>query len=266
MTSNDIAYTTILHAARKRLKISCNEYCVADFINWAAFNPKNKSGWCYASQEKIGDTLGLSRKTVNEIVSRLVFLGLVERGEVQPLVRTTFRWMDAVSPQVQNNNITAGNGQKDGQEVGLQGVTEGYSVSNERLQGGVTKGYSESNERLHNNNNTNKDINRDREETATPPATPPVLGVIEKKENGELTAKKDEFYSLLQAYRQNNPGKYPKDLYTQFFNYWTEESADGKMIRKEKEKFFNLGGRLASFWRKCSEDERTKMWKAMINQ
>ena len=57
-----LGYTTILHEPRLTLKITCNEYCLADTVYNLSTNPLAPvSGWCSASQAMLGFALGVSR-------------------------------------------------------------------------------------------------------------------------------------------------------------------------------------------------------------
>lgn len=93
LRDGDLIYTTIMHGARKKLSLTCNEYCVADTIYHLSNNPSNKYGnWCYASKETIGEILGLSKQTVHKIVKKLLDEGLIEKHPITRHLKATERW------------------------------------------------------------------------------------------------------------------------------------------------------------------------------
>jgi len=55
-----------------------------------------------------------------------------------------------------------------------------------------------------------------------------------------------QFHTDLKTYREKNPGKYEDSLYADFFAYWTEPSADGRTVRIQGEKFFDIAKRLST--------------------
>lgn len=90
-------YTTILHRVRIELDISCNEYCVADIIFSLSNNPDAKiSGWCFATKETIANFLGISKRTIHEIINRLIEKGLVEKDPESKYLKTTSLWYQSV--------------------------------------------------------------------------------------------------------------------------------------------------------------------------
>ena len=88
-------FTIVNHRARTRLKLSLNEFCVADSIYHLSNNPKNKrNGWCYMSQTTMGQIFGLSKKSIIEIEKRLKNKGLIEKDGQSK--RTTEKWYNNV--------------------------------------------------------------------------------------------------------------------------------------------------------------------------
>ena len=90
-------YTTVLHAVRKQHELSCNEYCIADMIFHLSANPKAPvQGWCNQSRNKMADEMGLSRRTVIDIINTLAEKKLIERNEAD-FLRTTSLWYDSIT-------------------------------------------------------------------------------------------------------------------------------------------------------------------------
>lgn len=91
-----IIYTTIIHAARIKLGITVNEYCVADSIHKLSHNPKNATNWCYASKKTLADALGLTERTTFAIISKLIEKKIIEQNPDTHHLKTTDLWYDTV--------------------------------------------------------------------------------------------------------------------------------------------------------------------------
>ena len=89
-------YTLVLHSARKSLKITINEYVLADSIHKLSSNRSTVPGWCYASKEHLGKTLGFSRRSIHNMLNSLEKKGLVETNPENGHLRTTEAWRGAV--------------------------------------------------------------------------------------------------------------------------------------------------------------------------
>lgn len=134
----ELNYTTINHAARKKLGISLNEYVLCDSIYHLANNPTSAvPGWCYASKNTLADNLDLDRSTVIRSINRLIERGLLLRDESTSYLKTTQIWFEEVlltksgkTPQNVRDNF-------------LQGVAKRHRVSQNATSGKTP----------HNNNN-----------------------------------------------------------------------------------------------------------------
>jgi len=129
-----LKYTIILHEVRTVLELSLAEYCVADCIYHLSHNPNSDViGWCYASKEKLGNFLNLSRQSIHTIIGTLVEKGLIEKNSETKYLRTTQSWYDNVI-------------------LNRQGVKKLYTEESRNVT-------QDSKETLHNNNiDNNKDI------------------------------------------------------------------------------------------------------------
>lgn len=83
-----------------------------------------------------------------------------------------------------------------------------------------------------------------------------------------LIDRKKLFYNKLHAWKESNKNKYPDQLYQSFFDYWTQtdslsdtEEMRYEKVVNEKKSIFNFGGRLATFWGNCSQDQKNEYWK-----
>jgi CRP-like cAMP-binding protein len=96
LQTEEARYTLVLHSARKSLKISINEYCLADAIHKLSSNRSTVAGWCYASKEHLGNTLGFSRQSIHSMINQLKKQDLIEVQEDTGYLRTTEAWREAV--------------------------------------------------------------------------------------------------------------------------------------------------------------------------
>ena len=96
LQSEEARYTLVLHSARKKLGITINEYCLADTIHKLSSSRSSVPGWCYASKDHLGTSLGFSRRSIHNMVNSLKKGGLVEAQEGTGHLRTTDMWRNAV--------------------------------------------------------------------------------------------------------------------------------------------------------------------------
>lgn len=90
-------------------------------------------------------------------------------------------------------------------------------------------------------------------------------GKIKKEKKVRLSSespievRKQAFLSEIAEYKTINEGKYPKKIYNDFYKWWTE--SNGKKMKFEEQKFFEIGKRLATFWGRLSIEEKSKLWQ-----
>ena len=106
LQNEEALYTLVLHAARKKLKITVNEYCLADSIHKLSSNRSTVPGWCYASKEHLGQSLGFSRQSIHNMLNTLKKQGLIEIQEDTGYLRTTEAWRESV--EVLKNKVFSG--------------------------------------------------------------------------------------------------------------------------------------------------------------
>jgi len=92
LQSEEARYTLVLHLARKKLNITINEYCLADTIQKLSGNRSVVPGWCYASKEHLGKALGVSRRSVHNMIDSLKKKKVVEVDFDTGYLRTTELW------------------------------------------------------------------------------------------------------------------------------------------------------------------------------
>jgi hypothetical protein len=113
--------------------------------------------------------------------------------------------------------------------------------------------------------NTNSLLNT-KEETKKEDFFLTPLKTKEKKDNNisrslPIEKRKNWFYCKLRDYKNENPEKYPAKIYNDFYKWWTE--SDGKEMRFEnkKNRYFEIGKRLATFWGRLTNEEKSKLWQ-----
>lgn len=79
----------------------------------------------------------------------------------------------------------------------------------------------------------------------------PKVSIEEKIANGKKVLS-DRIY----AFRDANPGKYPKELYINFYNWWSEANLTTGKCRYETKDSFEVGKRLATFYARMKESGR----------
>ncbi|AGK56954.1 hypothetical protein HYPDE_26358 [Hyphomicrobium denitrificans 1NES1] len=96
LQTEEARYTLILHSARKKLGISIHEYCLADSVHKLSSTHSPVPGWCFASKEQLGQSLGFSRQSIHGMIKRLREVGLVELQPETGYLRSTQKWRDTV--------------------------------------------------------------------------------------------------------------------------------------------------------------------------
>ena len=86
----------VLHSARKKLGITINEYCLTDTIHKLSSNRSSVPGWCFASKDHLAKILGVSRRSIHNILTNLKKREIVEAQEDTGYLRTTELWRQAV--------------------------------------------------------------------------------------------------------------------------------------------------------------------------
>ncbi len=72
---------------------------------------------------------------------------------------------------------------------------------------------------------------------------------------------KIEFCKEVITWNDTNPRKYPKLMLVEFVKYWIETTKNKKSIRYEKEKFFEIGKRLATWFSRASDKDIATGWE-----
>jgi CRP-like cAMP-binding protein len=96
LQGEEARYTMIFHHARKQLGISIHEYCLSDTVNKLSGNRSHVPGWCYASKEHLGGVLGVSRRSIHNMINSLKKKNIVEVQEGTGYLRTTEVWRETV--------------------------------------------------------------------------------------------------------------------------------------------------------------------------
>lgn len=92
----DARYTLVLHSVRRKFNLTNNEYVLADTIHKLSSNHSQVPGWCWASKETLGRSVGVSRQSAHTAIKKLVDKGLVKQHSASPYLCSTRKWFDAV--------------------------------------------------------------------------------------------------------------------------------------------------------------------------
>jgi len=101
----DLLYTIIQHVPRKKWDLSVLEACAIDTIYQLSNNPKYNR--CIKSKDAIAKDLGISRRTVFNIIDKLLQLWLVEKDEVTSNLRTTQEYYNEFVLECKNCTTSA---------------------------------------------------------------------------------------------------------------------------------------------------------------
>ena len=89
------SFTHINHARRKLLHLSMNDYALVDLVHHRSSHPGSSfPGWCYASKNRLADDLGVSKRSILNMLDRLEEKGLIQRHPETKYLRSTPAWYD----------------------------------------------------------------------------------------------------------------------------------------------------------------------------
>lgn len=281
-----------MHLARKKLGLSCNEYCVADMIDLLATPTSPIPGWCHASRGWMADEMDLSRQSIITIVQKLVVKGVVLENEWHYL-QTTPVWKEALADahkaledgvkegvkklDTLSRKLTPDNGCKES----LQDVNNLDSGCKESLQEGCKESLQEGVKNLDTyNKSDNKtldnkiynttsaenageavdNLSENLDATGTPPNPPvPSAPLSSKKIYGDGVLQQQ-----VRDYARSNLNQYPVDMYTEFLSHWTtpvqnsEKPADiGKELWRTKT-VFTLAKKLENWYPGYQRDKQNQ--------
>ena len=87
-----LRYGRVFFDARKRLELSTKECLLLDVIETLS----RRTGWCYASRAYLAGVLGVSKRTLQRMLRRLLDRELLEtRSEGSRELRVTDQWRGA---------------------------------------------------------------------------------------------------------------------------------------------------------------------------
>src|SRR5262245_23530191 len=107
-------------------------------------------------------------------------------------------------------------------------------------------------------------INTQNEEADGAPASsaPPVRKSHEASpQTTAPTERAAEFRRRMMKFRDANPHLYPIPFYEIFFQYWTQPSSDGTLLKFEGEGYFGIDIRMQNFWRRVSAHDKKMYWQ-----
>lgn len=97
-----LTYSTVQHDFRKLHNLSCNEYILCDLIFVLSSVNRNSiyPGWCYMTKEKIADEVALTKRTVINLIQKMIDEGFLEKDRKTKHLRTTEKWNEVYFDQV----------------------------------------------------------------------------------------------------------------------------------------------------------------------
>lgn len=116
-------FTIISHGVRSKLKLSMTEYAVADIIYRLSINGKSFLGWCFASKSVLAVKLGLTKRTIINLVETLLKKKIIEKHKGKPrYLRSSEIWINAISQNGENiTPVMKGLHLQSGEDITLSG-------------------------------------------------------------------------------------------------------------------------------------------------
>jgi uncharacterized phage protein (TIGR02220 family) len=92
-----LRFTHIYEIARKRMRLTRDEYALCNYISTWASHPKSvRAGWCDRTFQQKADFIGITKRGVIKMQQRMVAIGLIDTDPLTSYTRTTVAWFDAV--------------------------------------------------------------------------------------------------------------------------------------------------------------------------
>lgn len=171
-----------------------------------------------------------------------------EEIELQGLAKTIFT---LIKPQLEANNKRFANGKKPKQQPSKTdiGIKQTESKTEAKPKQNQSKSEANNNNNvLNNNNNVNNNENENEECTDIVSAENEFSSTQKKTKSFE--ERKEAFKKLIDPFRE----KYESEMLNDFWRYWTETNPNGKKMRFEMQKVFDVGRRLGT-WKRNDEQK-----------
>ncbi len=137
--SSTLIFTNIQHGFRKKNGLSCNEYIILDMVYHLHTKPDSKiKDWCYMSRDTMSKEVGISKRGLINIISKLCDDGFLLKNEVTKHLQTTKKWNSVYftngaesSPTVKKVHVPSAKIAPDsGEESALEGGEESAPNNN----------------------------------------------------------------------------------------------------------------------------------------
>ncbi|BDD12577.1 hypothetical protein FUAX_50090 (plasmid) [Fulvitalea axinellae] len=95
-----LQYTHIRHNVRLKLRISWEEYALCDYVHFRSNSPRAKGRQCLDSRVEIADFLGVSPRTLTDMIAKMQAKGLITRSATAKYgLKPGPRWTKAMDGQ-----------------------------------------------------------------------------------------------------------------------------------------------------------------------
>lgn len=233
-------YTNIHHAFRRQAGISLNEYAVLDLIYQQQTHPESRTadGWAEISYKDLSDFLGLSKGAIFKIVERCVLVGLMEVNAANAAQKRTLpAWYG--NAYISNDEEVNADQAHEIKECftlikGVQKVNGALTV--QKVNDTVQK-VNDSRSKSERHTKEEKNIKRKKNLSS-------FLDTQPGKEERE-----QQFRNML---AEQYGTTYPLAMLNEFANYWTESNPNGKKMRFEMQKIFDVARRLSTWAKKSN--------------
>ena len=136
-----LIYTTIQHPFRKKHKLTVIEYVLIDMVYLLSVKPDSDvPGWCYMSKQTMATEIGISRRTVINLINTNEENGFLERHQITKHLRTTKKWQNVYftdgaksAHPVQSNSSNGAGSAQDGSEKVAHNINNIYNNTNKGL-------------------------------------------------------------------------------------------------------------------------------------
>lgn len=129
----DLIFTHIYEAARRKMRLSRDEYALCNYVaTWSQYPGSARSGWCNRTLQQKADFIDVTPRGLTKMQNRLIELDLIEKDPLTSHVRTTLAWWETVNEARDREQSSQRNGEQSSFDEGTKFPKNGEQSSRKR--------------------------------------------------------------------------------------------------------------------------------------
>jgi len=109
----DLYFTHISECARKKMRLSRDEYALCNYIStWSSFPGSARPGWCNRTLAQKAEFIGVTSRGLTKMQNRMIELGLVEKDTMTAHVRASMVWWEITTAAKEQEEKSQSDGEQ----------------------------------------------------------------------------------------------------------------------------------------------------------